>query len=180
MQFTSTLISLHIGAGLSKQSAIENDNLHIWNEILRSLPKLEVLRIDRYIKDFLLFEGLGRSVSGLSSGNHNGSDRQSDAGELVTKAMSPTSTIHEGAGAIEDWTQERPYLRELHITFRPSCVVQTADLDRELVQRFRFLERLSVSCTKRPDDLMDYKTRWRPGLTVEHFRNETRKHGYIE
>ncbi|KAF9354506.1 hypothetical protein BGX34_010975 [Mortierella sp. NVP85] len=178
MQFTSTLISLHIGAGFSKQSAIENDSLHVWNEILRSLPKLEVLRIDRYIKDFLLFEGLGRS----SSDSNNNSDSKS-TGDLIAETTSTAATVREGTGgggAIDNWTQERPYLRELHITFRPSCVVQTADLDRELVQRFRFLERLSISCTKRPDDLADYTGRWRPGLTVEHCRNEMRKHGYIE
>lgn len=183
MHFASTLTSLHIGAGFSKQSAIENDSLPVWNEILRSLPKLEILRIDRYIKDYLLFEGLGRAVPttpAVSGGrlNSNGSSKKS------TRGSSPSGTTadrgQEETESIEDWTQERPFLRELHITFRPACIVKTADLDRELIQRFRFLERLCFSCIMKPDDLADYKARWRPGLMVEHCRNEMRKHGYIE
>ncbi|KAF9964986.1 hypothetical protein BGZ70_005590 [Mortierella alpina] len=89
--------------------------------------------------------------------------------------MDPVEAHADTLGAIEDWSQERPFLQELQITFRDACQVQTKDLDRELVQRFRFLERLCFACYKRPEDLEEapesaLKSMWRPGLVVEHRR----------
>ncbi|KAF8935215.1 hypothetical protein BGZ58_005170 [Dissophora ornata] len=163
MCFASTLTSLHVGAGFARESVIEYDSLPVWNSILRRLPKLEILRIDRFIKDYVLFEGLGRSTTPtVIPGGGVGGPCQ----------MKLNSDSAESATTIEDWSQERPYLQELQITFRASCVIDTSDLDRELVQRFRFLERLYFSCSKRPEDLEDRKAKWRPGLAVEYRRYE--------
>ncbi|KAF9109076.1 hypothetical protein BGX27_008028 [Mortierella sp. AM989] len=216
MFFSSTLTSLHIGAGFARDSVIEYDSVPVWNAILRRLPMLEILKIDRSIKDFLLFEGLGRSPLPIensdSSLQYNGdSETNGSANVPIIKdsVPAPSETLLETNPAIssspsssstalstsatlqqeqqqqqqqeqqeqqqqptkvQDWTGERPYLQELHITFRVACVIQTADLDRELVQRFRFLERLYFSSAKKPVDLEDRKPIWRPGLVIEHRR----------
>ncbi|KAF8979576.1 hypothetical protein BGZ46_005257 [Entomortierella lignicola] len=189
--FSSTLTSLHIGAGFARDSVIEHDSVPTWNAILRRLPMLETLKIDRYIKDYLLFEGLGRSLPIENSApklQYDDSEdlKDTDAsgikeGSLETESIlsqslpSKTSnSLIESPIMVQDWSMERPYLQELQITFRATCTVQTTDLDRELVQRFRFLERLYFSCSKRPTDLDDHKSAWRPGLVIEHRRYESK------
>ncbi|KAG0316788.1 hypothetical protein BGZ99_006668 [Dissophora globulifera] len=188
MNFVTTLTSLHIGAGFARESVIEYDSLPVWNAVLRRLRNLEVLRIDRTIRDFLLFEGLGRRVESNSTGEDlcgrsffgmstsvpvERRTVSSTATTTMTNTISvPVDTAKDTT--MEDWTQERPYLQELQITFRAACIVSAEDLERELVERFRFLERLYFSCSKKPDDLDEYRPRWRPGLIVEHRRNDSR------
>ncbi|KAF9272964.1 hypothetical protein BGZ68_001956 [Mortierella alpina] len=211
IQFASTLTSLHIDAGFNDNQDFECDcsPIPVWNAVLRRLPKLEVLRIDRFITDYSLFEGLGRtppvasSPPNLTAEGHalctslgKGLEEQED-GQAALKGEingdTDNSDIHDPErgddnsvlnlakaavdmpGHIEDWSQERPFLQELQITFRDACQVQTKDLDRELIQRFRFLERLCFACYKRPEDLEEApesasKSMWRPGLVVEHRR----------
>ncbi|KAF9171964.1 hypothetical protein BGX21_006552 [Mortierella sp. AD011] len=197
IMFSSTLASLHIGAGFARESAIESDSVPTWNAILRRLPMLETLRIDRCIKDYSLFEGLGRSTSIENSGsdlqcNGAGETKESTSTPEIKESLEtdsaisssplppapptlgPNGSIPQQPTMVQDWTGERPYLQELQITFRVSCVVQTEDLDRELVQRFRFLERLYFSSSKKPADLDDRKASWRPGLVIEHRRYESK------
>ncbi|CAO3574706.1 unnamed protein product [Mortierella alpina] len=211
IQFALTLTSLHIDAGFNDSQDFECDcsPIPVWNAVLRRLPKLEVLRIDRFITDYSLFEGLGRTpppanapscfagegrschpesakgregqtgqaaaLEGKVYGENEDSDAfdpgcrdcQNDIGFMEAHADKPR--------VIEDWSQERPFLLELQITFRDACQVQTKDLDRELIQRFRFLERLCFACYKRPEDLEEasegaLKSMWRPGLVLEHRR----------
>ncbi|KAF9345641.1 hypothetical protein BGX26_002911 [Mortierella sp. AD094] len=199
--FSSTLTSLHIGAGFGRESAIEFDSVSTWNAILRRLPTLETLKVDRYIKDYLLFEGLGRSMPIEDSDSNlqrNGDGEAKDSTitpeikesletdstispplpspplPAAPSSLDPHDSILQQPTKVQDWTRERPYLQELQITFRVSCVVQTEDLDRELVQRFRFLERLYFSSSKKPADLDDQKASWRPGLVIEHRRYESK------
>ncbi|KAF9202295.1 hypothetical protein BGZ49_007518 [Haplosporangium sp. Z 27] len=189
--FSSTLTSLHIGAGFARDSVIEHDSVPTWNAILRRLPMLETLKIDRYIKDYLLFEGLGRSLpienstpklqyddsEDLKDTDASGIKEGSLETESILSQSLPSKTSNsliESPTMVQDWSMERPYLQELQITFRATCTVQTTDLDRELVQRFRFLERLYFSCSKRPTDLDDHKSAWRPGLVIEHRRYESK------
>ncbi|KAG0004563.1 hypothetical protein BGZ65_000128 [Modicella reniformis] len=126
MYFASTLISLHIGAGLFKQAAIENDSVSVWNEILRKLPKLEILRIDRYIKDYQIFEGLGRSPPQTPPIEHSEADQSTSSLKLdqIIEAICPTAS--RDTGVIEDWTGERPYLRELHHVFRQQILIENS------------------------------------------------------
>ncbi|KAF9419442.1 hypothetical protein BGZ76_004245, partial [Entomortierella beljakovae] len=183
--FSSTLTSLHIGAGFGRDGVIEHDSVATWNAILRRLPMLETLRIDRYIKDYVLFDGLGRSIHSEDSDQdmqHNGLDDSNSS--IIEEELGSSSGISTESSSIsdlssssqlqpstiEDWTNERPYLQELQITFRPACVIQTVDLERELVERFRFLERLYFSSSKKPVDLEGRKTKWRPGFTIDYRR----------
>ncbi|KAF9959425.1 hypothetical protein BGZ72_009686 [Mortierella alpina] len=210
VQFALTLTSLHIDAGFNDSQDFECDCSPIptWNAVLRRLPKLEVLRIDRFITDYSLFEGLGRTpplaisppnLAGRGHARCTSSDKGLEAQEDEQAALkgevdgaTDNSETNPGYGdanndvetakaqddkprLIEDWSQERPFLQELQITFRDACQVQTKDLDRELIQRFRFLERLCFACYKRPEDLEEapesaLKSMWRPGLVVEHRR----------
>ncbi|KAF9927996.1 hypothetical protein BGZ67_007214 [Mortierella alpina] len=210
IQFASTLTSLHIDAGFNDSQDFECDcsPIPVWNAVLRRLPELEVLRIDRFITDYSLFEGLGRTPplaiapsnfagegDALCTGFAKGvvqEDQQvalegeingdTDSSDLIHPrcggdhdVMDPAEAQAAKPSLIEDWSQERPFLHELQITFRDACQVQTKDLDRELIQRFRFLERLCFACYKRPEDLEEapespLKSMWRPGLVVEHRR----------
>src|SRR5690242_12364894 len=66
-----TLTSLHIDAGFNDSQDFECDcsPIPVWNAVLRRLPKLELLRIDRFITDYSLFEGLGRTPPPAVSSN---------------------------------------------------------------------------------------------------------------
>ncbi|KAG0206962.1 hypothetical protein BGX28_001711 [Mortierella sp. GBA30] len=226
VEFASTLTSLHIDAGFNEDREFECDcsPVPVWNAVLRRLLNLEILRIDRFITDYSLFEGLGRSPPSLPPSTSLGLESSSESGEegdehqtIVNKEIEKDIKevtydvgVDEGIEiscaaehrdnnstnahivlsdniskrVIEDWSEERPFLQELQITFRDACQVQTKDLDRELIQRFRFLERLCFACHKRPEDLDEShnnsninndknsgrKVIWRPGLVVEHRR----------
>ncbi|GJJ69236.1 hypothetical protein EMPS_01582 [Entomortierella parvispora] len=199
--FGSTLSSLHIGQGYQHDCTFENDVVPYWNSILRALPNLQILKLDRYLRNFLLFEGLGRappklhktsasSLSSESSHRCSESDKEWHIGDDETK-----SEVH-------DCNLERPFLMEISIALRlsppestlpspapaslsatppsppmspmPSGTptrsqplgVETADLDRDLIGRFRFLEKLHIQYVRRPENFEAWKRTWRPGLEV--------------
>lgn len=199
--FGSTLSSLHIGLGYQRDCTFENDVVPYWNGILRALPNLQILKLDRYLRNFLLFEGLGRAPPklpknlGMPSPNElsccgGGNENQWRLGEGETRKHDNSCNL------------ERPFLIEISIAFRlsppeptlasptppslsttslfppmsptPSGVltrpypygVATADLDRELIGRFRFLEKLQIQYVRRPENFEAWKRTWRPGLEV--------------
>ncbi|KAF9152774.1 hypothetical protein BG015_004729 [Linnemannia schmuckeri] len=67
---------------------------------------------------------------------------------------------------------ETPFLEELHVTFEWDLDVSTADLDRELIQRFRLLERLYMTSMRKPDGFAAFTKQTRPGLAIVHRRHE--------
>ncbi|KAG0263624.1 hypothetical protein BG011_008474 [Mortierella polycephala] len=175
--FASTLTTLYIDVGFGGEVIFENEcaPVSVWNAVLRRLPNLSVLRIDRYVTDYALFDGLGRSpiptplLPEILAADTATSTALPSATSNALKATTSTALDLQGTTR-EDWSQERPFLQVLQLTFRDSFIVKTIDLDRELVQRFRFLEKLHFGCYRKPDDLDAYNHRWRPGLTVEHRR----------
>ncbi|KAF9543198.1 hypothetical protein EC957_001073 [Mortierella hygrophila] len=67
---------------------------------------------------------------------------------------------------------ETPFLEELHVAFEWDLEVSTADMDRELIQRFRLLEKLYVTSMRKPDDFAVFTEKTRPGLAIAHRRHE--------
>ncbi|KAF9142682.1 hypothetical protein BGX30_002430 [Mortierella sp. GBA39] len=67
---------------------------------------------------------------------------------------------------------ETPFLEELHVAFEWDLEVSTADMDRELIQRFRLLEKLYVTSMRKPDAFTVFTEQTRPGLAIVHRRHE--------
>lgn len=67
---------------------------------------------------------------------------------------------------------ETPFLEELHVAFEWDLDVSIADMDRELIQRFRLLEKLYVTSMRKPDGFAAFTERARPGLAIVHRRHE--------
>ncbi|KAK5827713.1 hypothetical protein F5H01DRAFT_332108 [Linnemannia elongata] len=67
---------------------------------------------------------------------------------------------------------ETPFLEELHVAFEWDLDVSTADMDRELIQRFRLLEKLYVTSMRKPDGFAAFTEQARPGLAIVHRRHE--------
>ncbi|KAF9580567.1 hypothetical protein BGW38_002726 [Lunasporangiospora selenospora] len=100
-----------------------------------------------------------RMLSALSSSGSRDSDSSyfSPRGsshrskeDVFTKTASP-STNHSGkSSSLDYWADERPFLQELYVAFTDegsAKCMKVRTMDRELVQRFRFLERLCVTCS---------------------------------
>ncbi|KAF9906359.1 hypothetical protein EC991_000762 [Linnemannia zychae] len=68
---------------------------------------------------------------------------------------------------------ETPFLEELHVAFEWDLDISTADLDREVIQRFRLLENLFVTSIRKPDGFVAFAKEARPGLSIVHRRHET-------
>ncbi|KAG0053936.1 hypothetical protein BGZ83_000162 [Gryganskiella cystojenkinii] len=192
-----TLKSLHIGFACQLDSAFEPESIRHWNNVLRSLPNLQILRLDRYLRNFSLFEGLGRTPQ----------PKLTDGTSAKASGAGNTPVIEED-GELDEDSLERPFLTELLVTFRflpPEPLlpptppasnsesslfsldrspvlqtpllptshsqqrchgVETTDLDRELIGRFRFLETLQIQYARRPENFEAWKRTWRPGLKV--------------
>ncbi|KAF9428358.1 hypothetical protein BGZ94_002660 [Podila epigama] len=322
IRFAESLTSLHIGTGYAGETDMVDENVEEWNAVLRRLPHLEILKVDRYLADYELFRGLGRCPSSIYSARkhplflpesqsrvprsvtvlgtsreekeedatmiqkeverlsiserppspasvlslpllpqpppptvqpkaslfadtwnretdaaqrrdlyaekeaeshyraydgstHSGSgisfkeetlampshvdgisDYDGDGSQVsVTQMCSPSTTscsascLHttdQKVSKASFWGDERPFLQELSFQFGPYSTVRTSDVDRELVGRFRFLEKLTIASSKgrlmpsgsggesgsecQEERMENWKKGWRPGLRVE-FRN---------
>ncbi|KAG9319910.1 hypothetical protein KVV02_007325 [Mortierella alpina] len=86
--YAKTLISLHLGG--AKEDIPANEFIKL-KHILRQLPRLEILKIDRFFDSFEIFEGLGREPFSLS--------QDTDGGDIGTGQSSPghVDWRHEGA-----------------------------------------------------------------------------------
>lgn len=67
---------------------------------------------------------------------------------------------------------ETPFLEELHVAFEWDLDVSIADMDRELIQRFRLLEKLYVTSMRKPEGFAAFTEQARPGLAIVHRRHE--------
>ncbi|KAG0349780.1 hypothetical protein BG005_010690 [Podila minutissima] len=145
--FAGTLTSLHLGG---KADVITSQHATTLNEILKRLPLLEVLIIERLLQGYAIFDGLGRDVAtSLSELEPSDPSEQLEGG--FQKPIPPP-----------EWIQERPFLHELQIYACPPARPPTTgpivslndplDLDElhsSVVQRFRFLEKLKVKTALR-------------------------------
>jgi hypothetical protein len=144
--FAGTLTSLHLGG---KADVITSPHATALNEILKRLPLLEVLIIERLLQGYAIFDGLGRDTATSLS-----ELELSDASEQPEDLQKPIPP--------PEWIQERPFLHELQIyacsPARPpttDAVVSLNDpldldeLHSSVIQRFRFLEKLKVKTTLR-------------------------------
>ncbi|KAG0206423.1 hypothetical protein BGX33_007431 [Mortierella sp. NVP41] len=235
----ATLTSLHIGdeGNFRGTFAMRPSAITMWNEILQKLPRLRILKIDQLLKDYCLFQYLGRDNSSSVEYNttseeekrqekqegevaeeeeggrekENGSSETSEGApslsssiaaegavgaehvdRIIPKATPVTSTVvpatmtsteapptHHGSSPTTKTTAlkkkstlETPLLEELHVAFEWDLDISTTDLDRELIQRFRLLERLYLSSTRKPDGFAAFTQQTRPGLAIVHRRDE--------
>ncbi|KAF9922991.1 hypothetical protein FBU30_006894 [Linnemannia zychae] len=89
----------------------------------------------------------------------------------IATASNPTvSTIPTTATTVP--MLETPFLEELHVGFEWDFDVSTLDLDRELIQRFRLLDKLFITSMRKPDGFATFTQNLRPGLTIVHRRHE--------
>ncbi|KAF9358189.1 hypothetical protein BGX26_002310 [Mortierella sp. AD094] len=139
--FAKTLRSLYLGGEEKNLSHHEEATL---KNILHQLPVLEVLRIDRYIDSYRLFSGLGRE--------HESTLLDTDQADLT--ASSGTSNFQDWA-----WINEPPFLYDLEfyvrlplesaedtseLTKSDGHTMSLETLQRQVLDRFRFLERLKL------------------------------------
>ncbi|KAF9982486.1 hypothetical protein BGZ75_006117 [Mortierella antarctica] len=96
--YAKTLISLHLGG--AKEDIPANEFVKL-KHILRQLPRLEILKIDRFLDSFEIFEGLGREPLSLS--------QDTDGGDIGTGQSSPSHVA---------WYGEAPFLTLLDISLR--------------------------------------------------------------
>ncbi|KAF9574001.1 hypothetical protein EC968_007553 [Mortierella alpina] len=144
--YANTLTSLHLGGGKEDIPASEFTKL---KQLLWRLPRLEVLKVDRYFDSFEIFEGLGREPASLSQGVDGGD------------GASSCSLGHV------DWYGEAPFLTVLDISLRlpltasyspavirtwmigtgnrrVSTFLNVEELQTQVLNRFRFLEEVTV------------------------------------
>ncbi|CAO3564874.1 unnamed protein product [Mortierella alpina] len=144
--YAKTLVSLHLGGG--KEDIPANEIVKL-KRVLRQLPRLEVLKIDRYFDSFEVFEGLGREPHSFS---------QDSDGVDGTSPCSPSQV---------DWYGEAPFLTRLDISLRlpltashspavvrtwavgtgdrrASTILNVEELQTQVLNRFRFLENVTV------------------------------------
>ncbi|KAF9966489.1 hypothetical protein BGZ70_002190 [Mortierella alpina] len=144
--FAKTLVSLHLGG--AKEDIPANECVKL-KQILRQLPRLEMLKIDRYFNSFEVFEGLGREPHSLSQDSEDGD------------GTGPCSPGHVG------WYGEAPFLTLLDISLRlplttsyspavmrtwivgtgdrrVSTILNVEELQTQVLNRFRFLEDVTV------------------------------------
>jgi hypothetical protein len=140
--FAKTLRSLHIGG---EEQSFDHHRANELNEILRQLPALEVLHIERYLDGYEVFSGLGR--------------------QPVSSTHSQQK--HQGSPYQVNWLNEGPFLHELEFfVHRPKAnqnairgkdgpylpvskicdgtMINLGELEQQIVDRFMFLEKLRV------------------------------------
>ncbi|KAF9424152.1 hypothetical protein BGZ94_008083 [Podila epigama] len=140
--FANTLTSLHLGG---KVDLVVAPYVSTMNKILRHLPFLEVLIIERLLQGYDVFEGLGRDVT-----------------STVKEIGLETPLVEKQGTAIAppDWLNERPFLHELQFfasspppaagpTHSLNNPLDLDELTRSAIQRFRFLEKLHVKSSFR-------------------------------
>ncbi|KAF8938391.1 hypothetical protein EDD21DRAFT_363213 [Dissophora ornata] len=138
--FAKTLRHLHLGGESSRLLQHEAMTL---NQVLRGLPQLEILKVERYMDSYQAFSGLGREAA-VSAGDRCAPGDNSDASQQEENTR-------------VDWFQERPFLRELEIHICGSTsilecpesasngkILNVSELQRQVIDRFRFLERIKV------------------------------------
>ncbi|KAF9961455.1 hypothetical protein BGZ65_010682 [Modicella reniformis] len=169
--FAKTLRSLHIGGGEHSLVPRRVDEL---NKILRQLPALEVLHIERYLDSYEIFAGMGREPSPSSS--HSEQEQNQQQQQQQQQQSLPCQV---------DWLNEGPFLHQLefliHLPKEDRCLITREDgsylpiskichgatinlreLEQQIVDRFVFLEKLRVQVhtqIKLPD--RDEFDRWR-------------------
>ncbi|KAF9205925.1 hypothetical protein BGZ49_003297 [Haplosporangium sp. Z 27] len=161
--FAKTLTRLYIGG---EESILNETEENMLRSILRELPVLETLRIDRYLSSYRTFQGLGRAPEPSYT---NVADLTTEATDLTdsTSDLIDHSSVSELRGW--DWIKEGPFLRDLEFYVRlpiglAGSIGPTGSLlpwslekrigdvnqlnlevlERKIIYRFRFLERLKL------------------------------------
>ncbi|KAF9110591.1 hypothetical protein BGX27_006145 [Mortierella sp. AM989] len=142
--FAKTLRSLALGGG---ETVLSQQSEDILTDILRQLPVLEVLRIERYLTSYRVFSGLGREPEPVAS--------ESDHADVASSA----SNVQDWA-----WANEPPFLldlefyvrfpiEEVHLAMSDGKTLSLETLQRQVLDRFRFLERLKLHVNARHTQL---------------------------
>ncbi|KAG0209590.1 hypothetical protein BGX28_010205 [Mortierella sp. GBA30] len=177
--FAKTLRELALGGPPDILQAGQVANL---NQILRQLPLLEVLRIDRWLDSYEIFDGLGDHRATLCT-------------DMNSAAVNTTLPCPA------DWLHESPFLVKLNIFLRAphghsstfsqaalqawkinpvgsaeNAVLNLDELERQVLDRFRFLEELTVHIPKESNHAPPEMERWKKGRAtrcVVHFKCAT-------
>ncbi|KAF9348890.1 hypothetical protein BGX26_012746 [Mortierella sp. AD094] len=169
--FSSTLTKLHLNNNASP-------GWYLLNQILRSTPLLEDLAVMGLLSEYYLFDGLG---------NDNALPRPKQPEDHPLEYYSFKSLGNDSVRSLpkkqreeetapfesQDWTKERPFLRFLKMGLARSVGFEADVWNRQLVNRFRFLERLSIR-TELSHPQLELLGEWeetlRPGLEFSLLR----------
>ncbi|KAI8598520.1 hypothetical protein EDD21DRAFT_446124, partial [Dissophora ornata] len=162
-EFSQTLTSLRLTG--AKSMVVDNEQADFLNQVLRRMPRLQDLAIGYMFRTYRIFQGLGRvpvennniippDQEPALGGSHN-------ANEVLTNAwFYPV-----------DWALERPFLKSISMRFPYGYLLRPEDLDREIVNRFRFLEHLQLTGDKdyigSTKAFEQWEKTFRPGLKVD-------------
>ncbi|KAF9578284.1 hypothetical protein BGW38_006005 [Lunasporangiospora selenospora] len=181
--FSKSLTSLRLTGG-TQLIADQRTTLAL-NRILRQLPRLVDLAIGMQLQSYDLFEGLGwcPSTHYQTTALGNVWPNFNDSAESASRTTSEPDCTSRGWLAQREngasWLNgqgdndserlnERPLLQTLSVSIARQLHLHLADLEVQIVQRFRLLDDLQLTVD---GDLTRYARAWRrslrPGLKVE-------------
>ncbi|KAG0002884.1 hypothetical protein BGZ80_009877 [Entomortierella chlamydospora] len=164
--FSSTLTKLHLNNLITSSGP----HWYFLNQMLRSMPLLEDLAVMGLLSEYSLFDGLGND-NALPRPKHHPLEycifKYLDSNNVIPLPEKQREEEETVPYESQDWTKERPFLRFLKIGLQPSVGFEAEVWNRELVNRFRFLEHLSIK-TDLSHPEMELLGEWeetlRPGL----------------
>jgi hypothetical protein len=141
-RFSRSLTSLQLTGYHGTTASL--DLTRALNKFLRQLPRLVDLSITACFQSYTLFEGLGNCPGAESGGHEKDSFRKS-------------------------WLGERPFLQTLAIRFEDGFRIVPEEFQREIIDRFRFLDTVQLVAEVKQDDsetFEQWRRRLRPGLRL--------------
>ncbi|KAF9171141.1 hypothetical protein BGX20_008054 [Mortierella sp. AD010] len=164
--FSSTLTKLHLNNLVTSPSL----DWYFLNQMLKSMPLLEDFAVMGLLSEYSLFHGLGND-NALPRPKHHPLEycmfKYLDSNNVIPLPEKQREEEETVPSESQDWTKERPFLRFLKIGLQPSVGFEAEVWNRELVNRFRFLEHLFIK-TDLSHPEMELLGEWeetlRPGL----------------
>ncbi|KAF9105423.1 hypothetical protein BGX27_009633 [Mortierella sp. AM989] len=150
--FASTLTKLHLN-NKTRMNAIPYHGPYLVNLMIQSMPLLEDLALMNMFEDYSVLQGLGRCPA---------SNKKDKSLHSPDQAEEKTAWLES-----QNFPQERPFLRFLGIGLAKGVGFKATVWDREMVDRFRFLEQLSVKTAlshPQMEELSQWQETLRPGL----------------
>ncbi|KAF9954378.1 hypothetical protein BGZ72_004631, partial [Mortierella alpina] len=159
--YAKTLTSLHLGGPKEDISTKEFVRL---KQILRKLPRLEILKIDRYLDSFEIFQGLGReplsSSTDMNGGNGAG---PSSLGHIEWLGEAPFLTLLDISLRLPWTTAYSPAVMRtwtVDTGIRRVSFLNLEELQMQVLDRFRFLEDVTVRLLGRSQPASETLSDW--------------------
>ncbi|KAG0055329.1 hypothetical protein BGZ83_008969 [Gryganskiella cystojenkinii] len=145
-RFSRSLTSLRL-TGYHGQAA-SPELTKTLNRLLRQFPRLIDLAITVYFQSYALFDSLGHCPGTTTERTH----------------------LLQIDSNVNDWLEERPFLQRLSIRFDDGFRIVPEEFQREIVDRFRFLDSIQLVAEVKGEDenkvFEAWRRRLRPGLQL--------------